>query len=78
MELFGLASTLARMKQKKHEAPKEGTTRGPLGDARPDADRHDSRTRGSLPQEDVEDRDNVSIVKPEDYPEADRAISKPD
>ena len=57
---------------------KAETKRGPGGDARPDADEQDTRTGGSLPQEDVENRENVSTVTPEDYPEADRAISKPD
>jgi hypothetical protein len=35
-------------------------------------------TPGSLPQEQVEDRPSVGIVKPEDYPKGDRADSKPD
>ena len=35
-------------------------------------------TPGSLPQETAEDRTGVSVVKPEDYPETDRADSKPD
>lgn len=52
--------------------------RGPLGDARPDHEKHNTRTGGSLPQEKVEDRDNVSIVTPEDYPAEDRALSRPD
>ena len=43
--------------------------RGPLGDARPNPDAPDPRTGGGQPQEKVEDRPNVSIVKPEDYPE---------
>ena len=51
--------------------------RGPLGDARPDNVKDDPRANRSLPQADVEDRENVSTVKPEDYPEADRAISHP-
>lgn len=33
----------------------------------------DAVTGGSLPQEKVEDRPNLAPVKPEDYPEADRA-----
>jgi len=43
--------------------------RGPLGDARPDHDQVDPRTRGGKKQEDVEDRPVVGQVKPEDYPE---------
>ena len=35
-------------------------------------------TSGSLPQERVENRPNVGIVKPEDYPKADREASAPD
>ena len=56
---------------------KSKAERGPFGDARPDAGENDMRTGGSNPQEDVEDRDNVSTVKPEEYPEADRLLSKP-
>lgn len=48
-----------------------------LGDARPDNQKDDPRANRSLPQEDVDDRENVSTVKPEDYPLADRHISKP-
>jgi hypothetical protein len=48
--------------------------RGPLGDARPDGNASRDITP-SLPQEKPEDRDNVSIVTPEDYPLADREIS---
>lgn len=51
--------------------------RGPFGDARPDNTEIDPRTGGSLPQEKVEDRENVSIVRPEDYPAEDREISRP-
>jgi hypothetical protein len=41
--------------------------RGPLGDARPEhAD--GAPTPGGRRQEKVEDRDNVSMVTPEDYP----------
>jgi hypothetical protein len=43
--------------------------RGPLGDARPNADAPDPRTGGGQSQEDVDDRPNVSTVKPEDYPD---------
>jgi len=45
-----------------------GTPRGPLGDARPDADGGKSPTRGGQPPEKVEDRPVVGSVKPEDYP----------
>jgi hypothetical protein len=51
--------------------------RGPLGDARPDNSTVDPRANPSLPQERVEDRENVSIVTPEDYPLEDRKISRP-
>ncbi len=33
-------------------------------------------TPGGLPQEDAEDRDNVGIVKPEDYPPDQRASAE--
>lgn len=46
---------------------------GPLGDAIPSADAPDEQTSGGQKPEKVEDRPNVSEVKPEDYPEADRA-----
>lgn len=50
------------------------TPRGPLGDARPDALKHPvAPTPGSLKPAKVEDRDNVGMVKPEDYPEDQRA-----
>jgi hypothetical protein len=51
--------------------------RGPLGDARPDNVKNDPRANASLPQEDVEDRENVSTVTPEDYPKEDRELSRP-
>ena len=51
--------------------------RGPFGDARPDNVKDDPRANRSLPQANVEDRENVSTVTPEDYPEADRAIAQP-
>lgn len=51
--------------------------RGPFGDARPDNVTDDPRANRSLPQEDVDDRENVSKVKPEDYPYTDREISRP-
>jgi hypothetical protein len=53
------------------------TVRGPLGDARPDAGENGETMRPSLPPEDVEDRENVGIVKPEDYPLSDRQIANP-
>ena len=52
--------------------------RGPAGAARPNDEDPDPRTRGGQPQEGVEDRPSVSTVTPEDYPEADRADSRPD
>lgn len=52
--------------------------RGPAGDARPSDEDPDPRTRGGQPQEDVEDRPSVSTVTPEDYPDVDRADSRPD
>ncbi|TZG27639.1 hypothetical protein [Sphingomonas montanisoli] len=52
--------------------------RGPAGDARPNAQDPDPRTRGGQPQEGVEDRPSVGTVEPEDYPEEDRADSRPD
>jgi hypothetical protein len=51
------------------------TDSGPFGDMRPDNTAGDPRANPSLPQADVEDRENVSTVKPEDYPVADRAIA---
>lgn len=54
-----------------------GTDRTDAGDARPDNTPDDPRTRGSLPQENVDDRENVSTVTPEDYPADDRALSQP-
>lgn len=47
--------------------------KGPLGDVIPRADAPDDETSGGQKPEKVEDRPNVSQVKPEDYPEADRA-----
>ena len=79
MELY--AAMIAFNGMNEHENPetrKDETERGPLGDARRDADRQHTRTGGSLPQEDVEDRENVSTVTPEDYPEADRDMAKPE
>ena len=47
--------------------------RGPLGDVRRDHNAPDPRTGGGQPQEEVEDRPAVSQVKPEDYPNGQRA-----
>ncbi|MCE7798726.1 hypothetical protein LWE61_19540 [Sphingobium sufflavum] len=51
--------------------------RGPLGDARPDAETNDPTTGAAEKPEEVEDRPNVSIVKPDDYPAKDREDSSP-
>jgi len=51
--------------------------RGPAGDARPNDQDPDPRTRGGKPQEDVEDRPTVGTVEPGDYPAKDRADSSP-
>ncbi len=67
-------SALAPHVRQAEEMPR----RGPAGDVRPNAQDPDPRTRGGQPQEDVEDRPSVSTVTPEDYPEADRAESRPD
>lgn len=49
------------------------TPRGPLGDARPDAtDPHKQKESGQKPEK-VEDRPMVGSVKPEDYPDDQRA-----
>ncbi len=55
----------------------ETQRRGPAGDAQPNYNDPDPRTRGGKPQEKVEDRPGVSVVTPEDYPEADRKASMP-
>ncbi len=47
--------------------------RGPGGDAQPNINDPDPRTRGGQPQEEVKDRPNVSTVTPDDYPEDQRA-----
>jgi hypothetical protein len=57
--------------------PSQMPRQGPAGDVRPNFEDPDPRTRGGQPPEDVEDRPTVSTVTPEDYPEADRADSKP-
>ncbi len=54
--------------------PGDTMPRGPLGDARPDAlNEPVAPTPGSLKPEKVEDRDSVGMVRPEDYPEDQRA-----
>lgn len=62
--------------QQKHDKQMKNQ-QGPFGDVRPDAPSADPRANGSRPQEKVEDRENVSMVTPEDYPAADRAIAQP-
>lgn len=52
--------------------------RGPFGDARPDAPGAGETIRPSLPQEEVEDRENVGTVRPEDYPAETRKLASPD
>lgn len=54
------------------------TERGPLGDARPDAQQNDPRANHGQPPEDVEDRPSVGQEKPEDYPEEERNDAQPD
>jgi hypothetical protein len=44
-----------------------------MSEPKDNADDGDEAIGGSLPQESVEDRPDVSIVRPEDYPEEDRA-----
>ncbi len=54
--------------------PADTPRRGLLGGARPDADPEDrAPTPGSLKQADVDERDNVGSVTPEDYPAEQRA-----
>lgn len=55
------------MSENKHDPSEEH--RGPLGDVQPGRSDSDPLTRGGQPQETVENRPNVGIVKPEDYPE---------
>jgi len=43
--------------------------RGPAGDARPNADQPDRRTRGGQAQEAVEDRPTVGTTTPDKYPD---------
>ena len=52
--------------------------RGPAGDAPPNAQDPGPRTRGGKAQEPVEDRPTVSMVTPENYPQADREASRPE
>lgn len=52
--------------------------RGPAGDARPNRNDPDPRTRGGQAAEDVGERSNVGTVSPEDYPAKDRADSRVD
>ncbi len=54
------------------------TDHGPFGAPRPDNTLDDPRANRSLPQADIEDRENVSTVTPEDYPVSDRAIAQPE
>lgn len=62
-----------------NDAPRrDPDPRGSFGDARPGNEEADNRTKGSLPQEKVEDRPSVSTVSPEDYPKEDRADARPD
>lgn len=50
----------------------ENKDQGPFGDVRPQPGAGNPEVNPSLPQEDVSDRDNVSIVAPEDYPPDER------
>ncbi|AOR80934.1 hypothetical protein LH128_08876 [Sphingomonas sp. LH128] len=50
-----------------------GTRRGVLGDARPDAVDPHRQKKGAQKPEKIEDRPSVGTVKPEDYPEGQRA-----
>ncbi|MBW8296381.1 hypothetical protein [Sphingopyxis sp.] len=49
----------------------DSNPRDPLDDARPDSQPR-APAPGSLPQQKVEDRENVGTATPEDYPERDR------
>lgn len=66
------------MTKKRDKGKVTGMDHGPYGDARPDNVTDDPRANRSLPQEDVDDRENVSTVTPEYYPIADRKQSRPD
>ncbi|MFK4874858.1 hypothetical protein [Novosphingobium sp. ZW T3_23] len=50
-----------------------GARRGALGDARPDAIDPHRQTEGPQKPEKIEDRPSMGTVKPEDYPEDQRA-----
>lgn len=65
------------MNKARHSSKVTGTDRGPFGDARPANTKNDLRANPSLPQEDVDDRENVSTVSPEDYPLSDREEAQP-
>jgi hypothetical protein len=52
---------------------REMPRRGPAGDVQPNENDPDPRTRGGKPQEDVEDRPEVSVVTPDDYPKDQKA-----
>lgn len=54
--------------RQKEKDRSDGTPRGPLGDARPDAGGDASPTPGGQKPEKVEDRPVVGTVRPEDYP----------
>jgi hypothetical protein len=55
----------------------DDTPHGTLGDARPDTDGDTAKTSGSLPPADVQDRENVSQVRSEDYPPGERTALDP-
>ena len=71
-------ASLDRQLNPKAKQTGETPRRGPAGDVQPNFEDPDPRTRGGQKQEDVEDRPNVGVVTPEDYPRADRANSRPD
>lgn len=48
---------------------------GPLGDIAPPKTDPVEEVTPSIPPEPVEDRENVGIVQPEDYPEAERELT---
>lgn len=48
---------------------------GPLGDILPPETGETRAANPVTPQEDVENRDNVGMVQPEDYPAAERALA---
>lgn len=65
------------MKEDHHNDAVVEMDRGTYGDARPGNVKDDPRANPSLPQEKVDDRENVSTVSPEDYPLADREEARP-